>query len=102
MVDEKHFDWARYNHLKLYPQCIIETYTKQKMIKGRKKKVIIPLVEIMVEINGSCKRVAELPHLHHILGDDWKFKQDDKVYEVIAKLYEFYYNRAHESNQPGN
>ena len=94
MYNNKHFKWARDNHLRLYPQCLIETYTKHKQVNGRKKKAYIPFVEIIIEINGASKRIADLPHLHEFLEDGWKFKQDEEVYEVIHKLYKFYYDRA--------
>ena len=96
MFNNKHFQWARDNHLRLYPQCLIETYVKQKQVNGRRKKAYIPYVEVIIEINGSSKRIADLPHLHEFLEDGWKYKQDEEVYEVIEKLYEFYYKRAND------
>ena len=96
MFNNTHFQWARDNYLRLYPQCLIETYVKHKQVNGRKRKSYIPYVEIIIEINGSSKRIADLPHLHEFLEDGWKFQQGEEVYEVIEKLYEFYYERAHD------
>ena len=97
MVDPKHFKWASFNHLKLYPQTIVEQYSDRRMINGRKKSVSMHYCEIIIEINGKCKRVADLPHLHQFLPDGWKFKQDDKLYETIRELYKYYYERANDS-----
>ena len=66
------------------------------MVKGRKKSITLNYVEIIIEINGRQKRVAELPHLHEFLpeGTGWKFKQDEALYDTIAEIYKYYYDRA--------
>ena len=97
MVDEKHFRWATNNYLKIFPQTLIETYGSKKMVNGRKRGVTQHYCEIMIEINGKCKRVADLPHLHQFLEDGWKFQQTDKLYETIRDLYKYYYERANDS-----
>lgn len=97
MVEHKHFAWAESNHLKLYPQTLIEQYSVRKMVRGRKKSVSMHYCEIIVEINGKAKRVAELKHLHEFLPEEgWKLEQNDKLYETIARLYKYYFDRAHD------
>ena len=98
MVDHKHFAWASLNYIRIYPQTIIETYAAKKIVNGRKKGYTLPLCEIMIEINGKCKRVADLPHLHKYLEDGWKFRQEDKLYETISELYKYYYERSQEKS----
>jgi len=97
MVNHKHFTWAQYNYLKIYPQTIIEVYGTTRLVKGRKRSISLPYCEIMIEINGRSKRAAELTNLHEYLEDGWKFKQDEKLYETIAELYEYYYKRANDT-----
>jgi len=94
MVDNKHFKWAMANYLRIYPQTIIEAYGDKKIVHGRKKSVTMNYCEIMIEINGKGKRVADLPHLHEYLPDGWKFRQDEILYKTIARIYEYYYDRA--------
>ena len=97
MVDHKHFSWAQHNYLRIYPQTIIETYGTKKMVRGRKKGVTLHYCEIMIEINGRSKRAAELPNLHKYLEDGWKFRQEEELYDTIAELYKYYYERANDT-----
>jgi hypothetical protein len=99
MVDHKHFKWAMENYLRIYPQTIITTYGEKKMVHGRKKSVTMNHCEIMIEINGRNKRAAELTNLHEFLEDGWQFEQNDKLYETIRDLYEYYYKRAQTQTQ---
>ena len=94
MFNNKHFQWAQDNYLRLYPQTLVDTYVKHKQVNGRKRKSYIPYAEIIIEINGRQKRVADLPHLHEFLPDGWKFTQDEEIYTAMNKIYKYYYERA--------
>jgi hypothetical protein len=94
MVNHKHFTWAQYNYLRIYPQTIIEVYGTTRLVKGRKRSISLPYCEIMIEINGRSKRAAELTNLHEYLEDGWKFRQDEKLYTAINQIYKYYYERA--------
>ena len=95
----KAFKWAGFNQVRIFPAPIKEdAYGETKMVYGRKKKVSVLHCEIVIEISGRSKRVADLPHLHHLLPEEgWKFRQDDNLYKTIEKLYVHYYERANDS-----
>lgn len=96
---DKAFKWAGFNQVRVFPAPIAnEAYGETKMVYGRKRKVSTLFCEIVIEINGRTKRVADLPHLHYLLPEDgWKFRQDETLYNTIKKLYEHYYARANDS-----
>lgn len=86
--------WAWDNDLRIFPEPLQEEYPVTVMVNGRRKKRSKKYCEIVIEISGRTKRVADLPHLHEFLPEEgWKFTQGEEIYKVIDKLYTYYYER---------
>ena len=59
-----------------------QTYAKTVLNNGKKRRVLLPLVKIVVQIDGTSHE-----------GTEW-YEQEKTAYEKINELYEYYYNRA--------
>jgi len=79
----KRVSWCFDNNITIYPVTTKETYTVIKMVNGRKRKVSLPMCLVEVNLEGMKKRGTE------------KWEQDTEMYDYIQKLYDYYYERAH-------
>ena len=79
----KAYSWCVEYGIKIYPVPIKgKTGTKYKYVNGRRKKVLVPLCNIQADLD------------HNKITFPEEYEQDEEMYQVINKLYEYYYKRS--------
>lgn len=71
----------------VYPQLVDETYTYTKYVNGKKRKVTLNKVKLVVKI-GSKKILGK-----HI------YEQGVEMSNAISEIYTYYYERFKQSNK---
>ncbi len=81
-INSEAYRWCLNHLIKIYPVPIKgETHTKYKYVNGKRKKVLVPMVQIQANLD------------HNIITFPEKYEQTEELYKVINRLYEHYYKR---------
>ena len=69
----------------VYPKVMKETYTTHKMVNGKRRKVTLNKVKLVVQI-GSKRTIGK-----------YEYMQDDQMSQAISDIYTYYYERYKQS-----
>ena len=101
MFNLEHFNWCSHYDIRVYAVTLKDTmYSGKSKRNGRIVKANKPFVEIIVEIGGRKKRVAELPLITALLtNEEDSYVQDEVLTEDIHKVYKYYYDRGYKTSK---
>tara|TARA_R110002153_G_scaffold71682_5_gene187828 strand:+ start:93 stop:365 length:273 start_codon:yes stop_codon:yes gene_type:complete len=86
MINQKAISWGiSTGEVIVYPKCVKETYTVNKQVNGKRRKVTLPKVKLVVQIGN--KRVQ----------GKYEYEQSDQMSQAISDIYTYYYDRYKQS-----
>ena len=86
MINQKAISWGiSSKEVIVYPKPVKETYTFNKQVNGKRRKVTLPKVKLIVQIGN--KRVQ----------GKYEYQQSDQMSQAISDIYTYYYDRYKQS-----
>ena len=86
MINQKAISWGiSTGEVIVYPKLVKETYTVNKQVNGKRRKVTLNKVKLVVQIGN--KRVQ----------GKFEYEQSDMMSQAISDIYTYYYDRYEQS-----
>tara|TARA_R110002050_G_scaffold18260_5_gene53454 strand:- start:2254 stop:2526 length:273 start_codon:yes stop_codon:yes gene_type:complete len=86
MINQKAISWGiSTGEVIVYPKLAKETYTFNKQVNGKRRKITLNKVKLIIQIGN--KRVQ----------GKFEYMQDDQMSQAISDIYTYYYDRYKQS-----
>ena len=87
-MDQEAISWGiRTGEVIVYPKLVDETYTFNKQVNGKRRKVTLNKVRLIVKIGNT-----------EITGK-YEYEQGQMMSDAISDIYKYYYERQKQSSK---